>query len=91
MTHFERIKAVVSASGLSHDDKKAVIDTFADVDDANLGDIAKLFEKDSSWVEKCNDNRMMKHKAVTSGDPDLWKEILEQEKKYLEDLTFGLD
>jgi hypothetical protein len=91
MTNYERVKTCVAASGVSADDMKTMIDIFAEVDDANLTDIAKLFEKDASWVHKFNDNRKAKQKAAAAGDPALWQEILEQEKKYLQDLTFGLD
>ena len=91
MTNYERIKTSINASSVSDADKKSMVDVFAEVDDANLSDIAKLFEKDASWVEKFDQNRKAKMKAATSSDQSLWKEILEQEKKYLADLTYGLD
>jgi hypothetical protein len=89
--NYERIKASITASSVSAEDKKSMIDVFAEVADENLGDIANLFEKDISWVAKFDENRKMKHKAATTNDSSLWKEILEQEKKYLADLTYGLD
>ncbi len=91
MTNYERIKACVHASDVSADDMKTMNDVFAEVDDRNLGDIADLFEKHKSWVGKFNDNRKAKQKAMTAADPALFAEILEQEKKYLQDLTYGLD
>jgi hypothetical protein len=91
MSNYERIKTSINASPVADADKKVMADIFAEIADENLSDIAALFEKDGSWVEKFNDNRKMKQKAATSGDSSLWKEILEQEKKYLNDLTYGLD
>jgi hypothetical protein len=90
-SHYERIKARIMASPAPDQDKKAMIDVFAQVEDANLADIANLFEKDRNWVEKFNNNRKAKQKAAAANDPTLWQEIIEQEKKYLQDLTFGLD
>lgn len=91
MTNYERIKNSINASLVDAGAKQSMIDVFAEVDDANLSDIANLFEKDPSWVMKFNDNRNAKQKAAAANDPALWQEILEQEKKYLQDLTYGLD
>lgn len=91
MSNYERIKTVIEASLVDAPEKQKMKDIFADIDDNNLSDIAELFEKDSSWVIKFNDNRKAKQKAAASNDPALWKEILDQEKKYLQDLTYGLD
>jgi hypothetical protein len=83
--NYEKIKAVINASSLASQHKNELIDIFAEIDDANL------FEKEKSWVEKFNDNRQAKLAAARKNDPSLWNEILEQEKKYLNDLTYGLD
>lgn len=91
MSNYERIKTKIEASSISPEDKKLLTDIFAEVSDDSLVDIADLFDKSPSWVEKFNDNRKAKQKALTSNNPSLWSEILEQEKKYLKDLTFGLD
>lgn len=91
MNNYERIKAKVNASSISVEDKKTVLDMFAEVTDEALIDIADLFEESPHWVEKFNDNRKAKQRAVATNDPNLWREILEQEKKYLNDLTYGLD
>jgi hypothetical protein len=90
MSNYEKIKASVIASSVADSDKKVMLEVFAKVDEASLCDIAELFQKDKSWVDKFNENRKMKHKAATE-DSSLWKEILEKEKKYLSDLTYGLD
>jgi hypothetical protein len=89
--NYEKIKAVINASSLASQHKNELIDIFAEIDDNNLSDIANLFEKEKSWVEKFNDNRQAKLAAARKNDPSLWNEILEQEKKYLNDLTYGLD
>lgn len=91
MNNFERIKKAVEASTISVDDKTVISDLFAQVSDENLLDIADLFEKKSSWVSIFNDNRKKKIEAYSNGNQDAWNEILEQEKKYLEELTYGLD
>lgn len=91
MTNYERIKTSINAAMVEQGDKQTMIDVFAEVADENLADIANLFEKDPSWVMKFNDNRKAKQKAAASNDPSLWQEILDQEKKYLQDLTYNLD
>jgi hypothetical protein len=89
--NYERIKASITASTIADTEKKIMIDIFAEVADENLGDIAGLFEKDVKWVDRVNESRKKKIKAAATGDESLWNEILEQEKKYLADLTYGLD
>jgi len=91
MSNYERIKTSINAAQVEPADKDIMINVFAEVADENLADIANLFEKDPSWVMKFNDNRKAKQKAAASNDASLWQEILDQEKKYLQDLTFGLD
>jgi len=91
MSNYERIKACINASKAQPIDKQSMIDAFADVADENLIDIAKLFEKDEKWVIMFDENRKMKVRAATSSDPILWNEILEKEKRYIADLTYGLD
>lgn len=90
-TNFEKIKACIDAETISIEDKKAMLDIFADVADNYLEDIAALLEKDASWIKKFNDNRIAKHQALTTHNMELWNQIISQEKKYLEDLTYGLD
>ncbi len=89
--NFERIKKCINASSALPADKQSMLNAFANVADENLVDIAKLFEKEEKWVLMFNENRKMKVKAATTNDPVLWQEILDKEKKYLDDLTFGLD
>ncbi|MCC2630224.1 MAG: hypothetical protein K0S38_33 [Candidatus Paceibacter sp.] len=89
--NYDRIKTAVNASTLPPEDKTSLINMFADIADENLIDIANLLNKDPQWIEKFNENRKMKIKAATSNDPSVWQELLEQEKKYLNDLTYGLD
>jgi hypothetical protein len=89
--NYYRIKTAVNASTLPPEDKTSLINMFADIADENLIDIANLLNKDPQWIEKFNENRKMKIKAATSNDPSVWQELLEQEKKYLNDLTYGLD
>lgn len=91
MTNYERIKAKVQESSLEQADKQHILDQFAEVDDEALMEIAELFEDKPEWIGIYNDNRKAKQKAFASGDSSAITEILEQEKKYLNDLTFGLD
>ena len=79
------------ASTVPDEEKKFLIDIFAEVSDECLADIAKLFEEKGNWVEKFNENRSAKLKACASGDTEAFKKILEQEKKYIDDLTYNLD
>ncbi len=90
-TNFDRVKACVDSSAISVDDKKFLMDVFAEVSDDCLADIAKLFEEKGNWVEKFNENRSAKIKAFSSGDTAEFQKIIDQEKKYIEDLTYGLD
>jgi len=89
--NFEKIRAAITSSSVPGEDKKYLIDFFADIDDDTLSGIAELFETKPDWVEKFNTNRKKKNEAASTGNNALWKEILEEEKKYLHDLTFGLD
>lgn len=89
--NFERVRAAIAASSVSDDHKKELSDIFAEVSDDCLADIADLFEQKGGWVEKFDENRTMKRDAASSGDPSAWQQILEREKKYLEELTYGLD
>jgi hypothetical protein len=91
MSNYERIKEKVEASSLEQQDKQIILDQFAEVSDETLEEIADLFEEKPVWVTIYNDNRKAKLKAAATGDASAAQEILEQEKKYLNDLTFGLD
>jgi hypothetical protein len=90
-TNYESIKTAIQASSISDAEKKIMADIFANVADENLADIALLFNEDVKWVERVNESRKMKLKAAVTGDEKLWNEILEQQKKYINDLTYGLD
>ena len=89
--NFERVRACVSASAVPEKDKEFLMDVFAEVSDECLADIAKLFEEKGNWVEKFNENRIAKLKAFSSGDTAEFQKIIDQEKKYISDLTYGLD
>jgi hypothetical protein len=91
MTHYETIKQVVTASTIPDTDKAIIIDTFATVSDDSLEEIASLFTKKPEWVSIFNENRKKKQAAYASGDPSAWNEILEEEKKYMNDLMYDLD
>jgi hypothetical protein len=91
MTNFEKIRTIVIASSLAQEDKNAFIDIFAEIEDQNLDNVAKLLEKDVAWVEKINDNRKKKKEAFATGNKDLWNQVLEEEKQYMEDMTYDLD
>jgi hypothetical protein len=91
MSNYERIKAKVQESSLEQDDKQHILDQFAEVSDESLTEIAELFEDKPEWIGIYNENRKAKIKAFASGSESEKQEILEQEKKYLNDLTFGLD
>ncbi len=92
MSNFERIhQAIVSRALIPHDDKQTMIDMFIDVNDEELDAIADLFDKKPEWVTVFNENRKKKQQAVASGDEKMWMEILEEEKKYMQDLMFDSD
>ncbi len=90
-TNFNRVRAQVMASSVPETDKRFLIDIFAEVSDDCLADIAKLFEEKGDWVAKFNENRLAKMQAFKSGNPAELQKIIDQEKKYIEDLTYGLD
>jgi hypothetical protein len=91
MSNYERIKTKVQGSSIEQNDKQVILDLFADVADENLVEIADLFDEKPEWVGIFNENRKQKQQAFTSGDSAQLSTILEQEKKYLNDLTYGLD
>jgi len=91
MKNFDRIKAAIDDSSVDSVDKMMLVDYFAGIPDDSLKNIADLFEKKGDWVAKFNDNRKKKQEALQSGNRALWKEIMEEEKKYLSEMTYGLD
>jgi hypothetical protein len=91
MTNYERIKTKVMAAEMEENDKQQILDQFAEVADENLMEIADLFDEKPEWLRIFNDTRKSKQEAFASADESKLQTILEQEKKYLNDLTFGLD
>jgi hypothetical protein len=91
MQNYQRIKTCVQNSSIPTQDQKEITDFFAEVSDEFLAEIAELFEKKKDWVSIYNDNRKKKREAVRSGNQELLNQILEEEKKYINDLTYGLD
>lgn len=89
--NFERVRSSISTSNISEQDKEHLIEIFTKVSDESLSGIAELFEQKGDWVAKFNENRCMKQEAVNSNDPTIWQKILEKEKQYLNELTYGLD
>lgn len=78
-------------SGLDGGDKMKLVDVFAEIPDGLLMDIAKLLEKDPSWIVKLNDNKKKKEQALATGDMELWNQILEEEKQYMHSTGYDLD
>lgn len=91
MSNFDTIKSLIQASAIDSKDKMALGEAFAEVPDHYLESVAKLIQKDPSWVEKLNDNRKKKNEAMSAQNEALWNDILTEEKKYIEDLTYDLD
>jgi uncharacterized pyridoxamine 5'-phosphate oxidase family protein len=91
MKNFDQIKMSIQSAMVPTEDKQVMIDIFAEVTDENLEEIAELFMKKPEWVSIFNENRKKKMEAYKTGDESLWTELIEQEKKYVQDLTFGLD
>jgi hypothetical protein len=78
-------------SPLQGEDKMSLIDIFAEIPDQNLEGIALLLEKDSSWIEKANENKKKKQEAFKTGNLVLWKQILSEERELLGTLTHDAD
>ncbi len=91
MKNFDRIKAAIQASSLESADKMSMVQVYATIPDAKLQGIADLFEKKKNWVEISNDNRKKKIEALKTFDKTAWQAIVDEEKKYLEDLSFDRD
>jgi hypothetical protein len=91
MSNFEKIRDVITASKLEAEDKAALIAIFAEVTDDLLAGTVKFLEHDPSSVVVLNDNRKRKIQAFSEGNSELWHSILEEERRYIADLTYDLD
>jgi hypothetical protein len=89
--NFEKIRTCIMNSSIVNDDKMTLVDVFAEIPDELLAHVAELFEKDQTWVEKVNENKKKKEQALATGNKALWSEIMEEEKQYLNKLTYDLD
>ncbi len=86
MDNFNQLKDLISKSSVPFSDQIDLIALFSKAEDAELFDIVVLFSKDSLWISRLNDNYKQKSKALSTGDSNIWKSIIEEEKKVLEEI-----
>lgn len=91
MPVFESIRKNIMASPLQGDEKMKLIDIFAELSSDHLESISKFIEKDPAVIVKMGANLKRKAEAFATGNRELLSQIIADEKKYIEDLTFDLD
>jgi hypothetical protein len=86
MTNFQKIEELVSKSNLLSPEREELIKLFANTEDSELESVVTIFSDDNSWIEKIYNNYKIKKATMAVESSDLWKEILEQEEKQLEEV-----
>ena len=84
--NFEKIKNLIAESNLELSDQIMLTELFSKTEDNKLEEVVELFSSNPSWIEKINENYKAKHEAMTTGDSELWKKIVEEEEKQLENV-----
>ena len=86
MDNFQKVKDLISASSLPFSDQIDLIDLFSKGNDSELELIVELFTENQIWIEKISHNYKWKLKALKTKDAEVWKKIVEEEKKELEEI-----
>lgn len=70
-------------SELSFSEKEDLGWLFADASDEEIAAAKELFTEDASWIKTLSDNYHSKKMALLADDIQMWKSILESEKKII--------
>ncbi|MBT4349530.1 hypothetical protein HN670_01930 [bacterium] len=81
-----KIKALILKSGLSEEDQQSLLSLFAQAKDGDLKEAVKLFENDLENVKIMDDVYKAKLKVFENKDKKGWREILEEERRSLEEM-----
>lgn len=87
MDNFKKIVDLISHSDVQFNDQTELLSLFSSASDAELEPAVKLFESDSAWIGRINENYKKKKKAFLEKDENLWQSIVEEEKKLLEEIV----
>jgi len=74
----------MAKSELSKERQIELSGLFSLADDAELAEVAALFEEHPEWIVTLYKNYQEKRRAVQTGDRELWRRIIQDEKKELE-------
>ncbi len=85
-TNIEKLKVLIDNSTLDSSDQEDLIELFTKANDSELDSVVDLFSSDSAWIEKVNANYKAKKAIMKVGDFEIWKKIIEEEEKQLEDV-----
>lgn len=86
MSNFEIIKDCISKSSVPFGDQIDLLDLFSKAEDAELSPVAELFTQDGMWVARIHKNYKDKKVAIETKDMELWRRIIEDEKKELAEI-----
>ena len=86
MKNFDKIVDLILVSKIPDEDKNTFIAHLLFADDKDLGQMARLFEINSLFIPEIVENLKIKLDLMRIKDADSWKELLNQEKKFLKKL-----
>ena len=85
MNYQKKIIKLITKSELSDKEKEELLVAFSGTGEDELKLLVELIENDQTWIRKLYQNYNSKSEALDKGDPDLWKKVLEDEVKILEE------
>jgi hypothetical protein len=86
MNNLQKIKDLILKSSISTLDQTSLIELFSRANDSDLENVADLFSKNPTWIEKISENYKAKQATFATGNSELWKKIIETEEKQLEEI-----
>lgn len=85
-TNFQKIKELIQKSSVPLAEQESLLLLFTKANDQDLEPTLKLFNEDSSWIHKINENYKAKQAALATGNQALWQKILQEEETQLKEL-----
>jgi hypothetical protein len=82
--NFQELKKMIFDSELSFSEKEDLGWLFADATDEEIAAAKELFLEDLAWIKTLSDNYHSKKMALLADDIEMWKNILESEKKIIQ-------
>lgn len=85
-TNFQKIKELIQKSSLPLAEQESLLLLFTKANDQDLEPTLNLFNEDSSWIHKINENYKAKQAALATGNQALWQNIVQEEEAQLKEL-----